>query len=131
MIVRELLSGRVDTCAAGTKLAEAARLMVEADIGSLAVVEKSGMVGILTERDVLRAVAEGRRGTTRVEELMTAAPDSLDPDFDVDEAAEWLMAAGYRHLPVIDDRGQLLGMLSIKDVMWAISEGRRARGAKT
>jgi CBS domain-containing protein len=51
---------------------------------------------------------------------MTPEPDSLEPDVEVADAALWMLAAGYRHLPVVTD-GQVIGMLSIKDIMWALT----------
>ena len=52
---------------------------------------------------------------------MTPDPDSLTPDVDAADAADWLMATGYRHLPVVEE-GQLLGIVSIKDVLWALKD---------
>ncbi len=51
---------------------------------------------------------------------MTAYPDSIDPDMQVTEAAEWMLASGYRHIPVLDG-SRILGMISIKDVLWAMT----------
>jgi CBS domain-containing protein len=47
-------------------------------------------------------------------------PDSFSPEMDVREAAEWMLAAGYRHLPVVEER-RLIGMASIKDILWALA----------
>lgn len=123
MLVRDLLGGEVDTCTPDTPTVEAARMMIHEDVGSLAVVDDEGeLVGIITERDVLRLVAEEKLGKRHVVgEAMTPRPDSLDPDVDVREASEWMMAAGYRHLPVLES-GRLIGMVSIKDLMWALTE---------
>lgn len=122
MLVQDLVSGEIDACRPDVSVAEAARRMMADDVGSLAVVDDRDLVGILTERDVLRTVAEGvANETTKVSEVMTPDPDSLSPEVSVKDAAEWMMAAGYRHLPVIDD-GNLIGMISIKDLMWALLE---------
>ena len=53
---------------------------------------------------------------------MTPAPDTFSPDVDVEEAAAWLIETGYRHLPVMRD-GELLGIASIRDLLWAMVEG--------
>lgn len=123
MLVRELIGGPVDTCAAETDAVEAATQMLAADVGSLAVVTGDDLIGIVTERDLLRVLAQKPdRGGIAVRDVMTPNPDSLSPDVDVDDAAQWMMAAaGYRHLPVVED-GRLVGMVSIKDVLWAITE---------
>lgn len=126
MLVRDLVGGDVDACRPDVTVVEAARRMMDEEVGSLAVVDNGELVGILTERDVLRTVAEGRSTeTSKVNEVMTPEPDSLSPEVNVDDAAAWMMAAGYRHLPVISD-GDLVGMLSIKDVLWALLEGKNA-----
>ena len=58
---------------------------------------------------------------------MTPNPDALEPDVDVAYAADWVLAAGYRHLPIKDEGDHLIGMLSIKDILWGITQGRENR----
>lgn len=129
MLVRDLLGGEVDTCPPDMTTVAAARRMIHDDVGSLVVIGDDGeVVGIVTERDILRAVADEKLGKRlTVSEIMTPQPDSLEPDVDVEEASEWLMAAGYRHLPVMES-GRLVGVLSIKDLMWALTEAVAGRG---
>jgi CBS domain-containing protein len=79
------------------------------------------LVGIVTERDLVREFAEESPRGRLVGDVMTPDPDSLAPDIEVDEAADWMMAAGYRHLPVVDE-GKLVGMVSIKDILWVLTE---------
>lgn len=128
MIVRELIGGPVDTCVSDLALTEAAQQMLSADVGSLAVMRDNTLIGIVTERDMLRVVADGRspRKTT-VDDVMTPAPDSLGPEVEVEDAADWMMAAGYRHLPIVDS-GDLVGIISIKDVLWALTDQRAEPG---
>ena len=120
MRVAELIGGPVYTCTEETDIREAARTMLADDVGSLAVVSDERLVGIITERDIVREFAEPTSGVRRVSDAMTPDPDSLAPDIDVDDAAAWMMGAGYRHLPVVDG-GRLVGMVSIKDVLWALT----------
>jgi len=125
MDVREVISGSVSACGSETLVVEAAKELMEESIGSLCVIDKGRLVGIVTERDFVRAVADGVPPTKKIRDIMTVGPDTLDPDVSVDDAAEWMLAAGYRHLPVTED-DRLLGVVSIKDLLWAI-EGERTR----
>lgn len=124
MLVRELIGGEVGACEPKTPVLEAADRMVARDVGSLAVVETGAIVGIITERDIVRALATGElTKRTRVGRVMTPSPDSLSPDIEVEDASAWMLAAGYRHLPIVEG-GRLLGMVSIKDLLWAVTEPR-------
>lgn len=122
MEVRELLSGEVITIVADQTLRDGAIAMNEAGVGSLAVLEDDELTGIFTERDVLRAVAaEADLDDDPISRWMTDYPDSFSPDMDVREAADWMLATGYRHLPVLEN-GTVIGMASIKDVLWAVTD---------
>jgi CBS domain-containing protein len=105
-----------------TTVLEAAVAMEGSDLGSLAVVEGMALVGLLTERDIRRSVAEEIAGDTPVSALMSTDPDTFDPDLDVWDAAAWIAETGYRHLPVVDDEGSLLGVVSIRDLLKALVE---------
>jgi CBS domain-containing protein len=95
--------------------------MVRDEHGALVIAAHDYLVGIISERDIVRAIAEGRDAdTAKVSEYMTPDPDFLEPDVDVTDAAEWMLAAGYRHLPVAEGE-KVLGIVSIKDIMWAIT----------
>jgi CBS domain-containing protein len=121
MELRDLLSGEIFTIPHGATVAEAAECMQQEEVGSLAVLEDGDLAGIITERDVVLCVAEGEGPSEEVvADWMTPYPDSFLPDMDVKEAADWMLAAGYRHLPVVDN-GVLLGMASIKDILWALT----------
>jgi CBS domain-containing protein len=101
---------------------QAVQMMAEQEVGALAVEVKGRLSGIITERDVLRACADGcDMDQTNVSERMTSYPDAFDPDMSVEEAADWLLGAGYRHLPVVDGL-KVIGMVSIKDILWALTE---------
>jgi CBS domain-containing protein len=127
MQVNELMAGPVDSCGPEMTLTEAARRMTKDDVGSLAVTHEGALIGIVTERDVVRAVAEGKHlAHTSVGEVMTPEPDSLEPDVSIEDAASWMLAAGYRHLPVVE-ADRVLGMVSMKDLMWALTERSRGR----
>lgn len=120
--VRELVGGEVVWVEPDATMRTAAVLMKETDIGSVAVEVDGALEGILTERDLLNAVA-GFADLDRdlVSDWMTDYPDSFGPELGVEEAANWMLATGYRHLPVVDGPN-VLGVISIKDVLWAITE---------
>jgi CBS domain-containing protein len=122
MTVRELIGGEVIWVAPDATIRTAAIQMKQSGVGSVAVEVDGALEGILTERDVLDAVADGADlELARTEEWMTAYPDSIDPDMSIPEAANWMLASGYRHIPVTDGP-RVLGMISIKDVLWAMTE---------
>jgi citrate synthase len=116
-IVRDLMTSPAVTCASSDSLAAAAQRMQQAETGSVVVTERDKVVGILTERDLLRAAASsGEPGTERVSLYMTAQPDVLSPAEKVDAAWASLTAHHYRHLPVVED-GELVGVVSLRDLM--------------
>ena len=120
MKIRKLVNGTAHVCALSTTLEEAALMMIEEETGSLGVVDGSKLAGIITERDFLRAAAQGADFVTSTAAVrVTPDPDTVGPDIPVDEVAEWMLAAGYRHLPVMEGK-ELLGVTSIKDVLWAL-----------
>ena len=122
MQVRALVQGTPAGCAPSTSVTQAAQMMVDLGIGSLAVYKDGAMVGIFTERDVVRATA-GTSHTDRepVDRWMTPDPDTVDVEVEVDDAAAWMLAVGYRHLPITED-GALVGVASMKDVLWGVVE---------
>ena len=129
MLVREAMASSVDTCGADVTVAEAAKRMTDHNHGAMPVAMHGFLIGIITERDILKSVGLGNNpDLTTVNDLMTPDPDYLEPDVTVEDAADWMLAAGYRHLPVAED-GKILGMLSIKDVLWALTGGTEGAGA--
>ena len=123
MTISELVSGAVVSMEPTDTVREAAELMKEAGVGSVAVEMDGALEGILTERDVLNAVADfGDLDRELISKWMTALPDTFGPEMLVEDAADWMLATGYRHLPVVDDTGTVLGMVSIKDVLWAVTD---------
>jgi CBS domain-containing protein len=127
MEIRSLVAGTVVKCPPDMTLRTAANIMRTEDIGSIAVMEGEVLLGILTERDVLHAVAHSPHVDEEVvERWMSPSPDMVGADADVDDAVAWMLATGHRHLPV-DDGGSLVGIVSIKDVLWAVVENAGGR----
>lgn len=103
----------------GRSLRDAARLMTERATGSAIVEEDGRLAGILTERDVLRAVAEDMDlDNTRVGDLMTREVVTVGPEWEVYEATAEMADHHIRHLVVLD-HGRVLGVLSVRDVLLA------------
>ena len=108
-------------------ITEVAQRMVSRDVGAVLVVDDERLVGILTERDVLRAVAAGLTEGTLVRDCMTRDPDTLDSDETTRQAATLMIHGGFRHLPVMEG-GEVVGMLSIRDLMRVALEDSAPRG---
>lgn len=105
---------------------ESARLavlrMLEEDVGSVAVCEGGTLVGIFTERDVLRLAGEGTPlDDVRVADVMTTEVTTVTADVSVTDAAALMGERKIRHLPVVED-GRLLGMIGIRDVLGSLVE---------
>jgi CBS domain-containing protein len=102
-------------------LAEAAGKMWKQQTGSLLVVEGEDLVGIITERDILKAVAIGTPlDRARISEAMTKDPITVGPGTSLREAAKTMADRWIRHLPVVDN-GKLVGVLSQRDLMGVLS----------
>ena len=99
-------------------LIDAARIMHERDIGSVVVVDGDGIVrGIVTERDIVASIAHGfDPKTTRVWEVMTENPVTIRENERVSTALEKITETGARHLPVVDDKGRPVGVISFRDI---------------
>jgi CBS domain-containing protein len=115
--LEEIMSREVLTSGADASIAEAATAMLKAQVGSAIVMDGTYLVGIFTERDVVRAAAAGSDpSSTPVSEWMTPDPVTATPDTEAEEAAEIMMSQGFRHLPVV--RGtDLVGIASLRDIL--------------
>ena len=116
-LVRELMAEPVVTVKSDTTLTETARLMRDADIGDVIVVERSRPVGVLTDRDiVVRSVAENRTpGAVTAGEICTTDVVSVAPDAEISQAIALMRRAAVRRLPVTE-MGELVGVLSLGEL---------------
>ncbi|MGH3442953.1 MAG: CBS domain-containing protein [Nitriliruptorales bacterium] len=121
MILTDLMTEDVLTTSAEVSVAAAAKAMTDREIGSACVVDEGGrLVGIITERDVLRAAASGRDlNDETVTDWMTADPITVTADEVPSEVANTMRERGFRHLPVVEDE-QLVGIVSLRD-LWKFS----------
>jgi CBS domain-containing protein len=115
--LKEIMTSDVFTIERDDTVAAAAASMLQRRVGSAVVMDGSWVSGILTERDVLRAAASGHDLTSaRVADWMTSDPVTVEGNVDADDAAETMMANGFRHLPVVEGQ-TLLGIVSLRDVL--------------
>jgi CBS domain-containing protein len=100
----------------GSTVAEAAQAMSVGKVGSALILEGSRLVGIFTERDIVRALAtEHDAANHAVAQWMTRDPATLGPDDEPSAALNLMLTRGFRHVPIIED-GVAVGMVSIRDV---------------
>lgn len=118
-VLRDLMTTRVAATTPDAPVAAAAARMVEASVGSAVVMQGAFLVGILTERDVLKAAASGSDlSAAKVADWMTPDPQSASPDATAQEAAQIMLMNGFRHLPVVDGRA-VCGVVSLRDLFAA------------
>jgi CBS domain-containing protein len=126
MKVRDLPHGRLLSVAPELSLAEVARRMRKEDCDSLAIMAEKRLVGIITERDLVRAIADGvDPDQARADMFMSADPATVTADEDVSVVAVKMMALGIRHLPVLDDKGIPVGLISARDLVKVLDSGKK------
>jgi CBS domain-containing protein len=123
--VREIMSTELVTVDPSANLIDAARAMSTARAGSVLVLRVGTLLGILTERDILQALASSASAdlarTSAVANWMSQDPVTIEPDTLVAEALNQMLFRGFRHLPVID-RGTVVGMVSMRDLARSIAK---------
>ena len=127
-LARNHMSRSLLTVEPGLALKAVAERMVAKDVGAVLVIENGRLAGILTERDILRAVADGITAETRVSDWMTRDPETMEPDETTRQAAVLMIHGGFRHMPIVDG-DEVVGMLSIRDLMRIVLEDAAPRGA--
>ncbi|HVL33918.1 MAG TPA: CBS domain-containing protein [Actinomycetota bacterium] len=122
MRITEIMTKATVSDAAEDSLAEAAARMWNAQTGSLLVMEGESLIGIVTERDVLRAVAHGQDlKQVTVRELMRTEVITVGPQASLKEAAKIMTTKWIRHLPVVDN-GKVIGIVSQRDLTGVLAE---------
>jgi CBS domain-containing protein len=125
--VSEHMAVTLLTVTAATSVEQAARDMDERGVGAVLVLEDSRLEGVLTERDVLRAVARGQIEGAMVGDFMTRNPETIEPGESTEQAAVLMIHGGFRHLPVVD-AGRVVGILSMRDLMRSVLDDAAPRG---
>jgi len=123
--VSDLPPGRLLTVDPETRVSDVAREMRLKDSDSAAVMSGGRLVGIITERDLVRAIADGVNPTQATAGvIMTAGPATVTSDEDVNVVALKMMRLGIRHLPVVDDEGKPVGLLSARDLVAVLDRAK-------
>jgi len=126
MQVKEILrvkGNRLLTIEPSGRAVDAVKTMAEQNLGSLIVLEQERMMGVLTFREILQALAQrnGTLGELRVGDVMVRDPVTATPDMEVNDLRRTMLDSGARYLPVVQD-GKLLGVISFRDVAKAVLE---------
>ena len=108
-VVREHMSRNLLKVEPGEAITEVSQRMVERNLGAVLVFDSGRLAGILTERDLMRAVARGLPGDAVVAEYMTKDPETIEPDDTTQHAAVLMIHGGFRHLPVVE-RDDVVGI---------------------
>ena len=117
MKVKDIMSKNVACVNPESKVVEAAQLMQKHNVGSIPVVDRSGIVGIVTDRDIIvRNIAHGKNpGDTPVRDIMTGQVITASPDMEVDEVTKLMSEKQIRRVPVVENN-MVVGMLSLGDL---------------
>jgi len=114
---REIMTKSVRTASPEMSVRDAASLMREGDMGAVPVVDSGKLIGIVTDRDiVIRVVAEGKDSTTPVAAAMTTTLFTVTPDDFVFEAIRLMGDKQIRRIPVINEAGELAGIIAMADI---------------
>ena len=101
-------------------LGEVAERMSEVNVGAVVVKDYGRLIGILTERDMLKAMAARvHTSDARVRQWMTEDPLTASPQMAVEEAAQVMLEHNFRHLPIVDESGGVVGLVSLRRVVAA------------
>jgi len=114
--VAEVMNTSVLTVEPSATIGEAAEKMIEAGVGAVVVMEDMArIVGIVTERDLMRAVAQrARAAEARVRQWMTESVVTIEPETEIKDAAKMMFEKNFRHLPVVNKDGRLMGIASLR-----------------
>jgi CBS domain-containing protein len=114
--VGDLMTREVLTVEPSDTIGEAAEKMIEHGVGAVVVSDFGSIIGILTERDILRAVAHRTHSAeARVRQWMTPDVVTVPSSMEGDEAAKMMLDRNFRHLPVVDE-GRSVGIVSLRDL---------------
>jgi CBS domain-containing protein len=116
--VRDVMTPNPKCLSNSDSVLEAARIMRDQDTGVVPIVDGNKIIGMITDRDiVVRAIADGKDiNNVRVNEIMTKSVRTVKEDMPVNEVLSLMSSAEIRRVPVVNDRNELVGIVSIGDV---------------
>lgn len=117
MRLNELVRRKPITISGEATIYDVVKIMAEQNIGFLVVVENGRMVGVLSERDVVRSLAERGNLSVKVSDICKRDIITLQADATLEEAAEKMGKHGIRHIVVVNKSGELIGVVSVRDLI--------------
>jgi CBS domain-containing protein len=118
MQLTDVMSTNLISVSPETRIGEAARKMVDSDVGAAIVLAPGDkLVGVITERDLMRCVSEGTEPNTPVSDHMTRHVLTAAPTTELAEAMALMVDGHFRHLPVVNEGGNVIGLASMRDLM--------------
>jgi CBS domain-containing protein len=130
MKIQDIMTRDPSCVTSDASVREAAQVMKREDVGIVPVVEQSGrrLVGVVTDRDIaIRCIAEGKDGTCRVRDVMSTDDIATCRESDdVDNVMDAMRTEKVRRIPIVDERGSLVGIVSQADVLRKTSDTSRA-----
>jgi MFS transporter, MHS family, proline/betaine transporter len=115
--LNELVRRKPITISGEATIHDVVKIMAEQNIGFLVVVENGRMVGVLSERDVVRSLAERGNLSVKVSDICKRDIIMLQADATLEEAAEKMGKHGIRHIVVVNKSGELIGVVSVRDLI--------------
>ena len=118
MQLTDVMSTNLVSVSPETRIGDAARKMIDSDVGAAIVLAPGDeLVGVITERDLLRCVSEGIDPSMPVSDRMTRHVLTASPQTELAEAMALMVDGHFRHLPVVNDEGHVIGLASMRDLM--------------
>lgn len=121
MKIIELVNRKPVTASSKITIRQAAEVMKKEGVGSIVISDDNYTpIGIVTERDIVYAVADGISLDSTIDQIMSQNPVTIDADADISEAVALMSSRGIRHLVVVNKEGKIVGVISIRDVVKAV-----------
>jgi CBS domain-containing protein len=120
MNVGDIIQRPLVTIPSGTTMLDAAKLMVENNMGLLVICDtrdKTKLAGVVSERDIMKAIASGKKLTAPIDEVSTKQVITVKAKSEVAEAAKAMNKHRIRHVAVVDEQGKLIGVVSMRDLV--------------